>query len=391
MSARYDVAIVGAGCVGAALACRLAAAGMHVAVVEAREPRPFDPEAEFDLRVFALSRASQRLLDEVGVWNDIVAVRAGAYDAMRVWETGPDDEVVFEAARLAEPNLGHIVENRLIQDCLWRRMDALGVVRLAPATIEDIADTGREVELQLDDGRQFTTGVLVAADGANSETRCRAGIEVRRQTYEQTAVVAHLKPEKPHAETAWQRFLASGPVALLPLADGRVSLVWSTTPAHAAELQAMSADAFGAAVTEATQECLGKLELASERAGFALQRLHAERYFRGRIAVAGDAAHVVHPLAGQGVNLGFADATALADCLIGADEQGRDPGADATLARFARRRHGENQRMLAAMDAIKRLYGVSAGPLPPLRRIGMRLFNRSHILKTLAIRQALGV
>lgn len=390
MRTDYDVAIVGAGCVGAALACRLAATGMQVAMIEAREPRPFDPDRAFDLRVFALSRASQRFLDQVGVWTEIADVRVGAYDAMRVWEQDAGDEVVFEAARLAEPDLGHIVENRLIQDRLWQRMEALGVTRLAPATLADVSDTGDRVEIRLDDGRELTASLLVAADGANSETRRRAGIRVRRQAYDQTAVVAHLQPEQAHAQTAWQRFLTTGPVALLPLADGRVSLVWSTTPGHADALQAMSEAAFAAAVTEAVQGRLGALSLASDRAAFPLQRLHAEDYFAGRIAVAGDAAHVVHPLAGQGVNLGLADAAALAECLIAAAEQGRDLGAEATLARYARRRRGDNRRMLAAMDAIKRLYAVSGGPLPPLRRLGMRLFNRSDAIKSLAMRQALG-
>ena len=249
---------------------------------------------------------------------------------MVIWEERQDppgpDALVFDAAELGEPDLGHIGENRSIQAALTARAEAMGVILLRAdfATLEATRDA---VRIGLGDGREFRAGLVVGADGAESAVRRQAGIETRGWDYGQRAVVAHLDAEKPHAATAWQRFLDTGPLALLPLADGRVSLVWSTLPEQAEELVHCPDAEFAERVTVASAGVLGRLAAATPRAAFPLRLQHARRYAAERIALVGDAAHTVHPLAGQGINLAFLDAAALVDVLGEAVAAGDDPGS----------------------------------------------------------------
>ena len=389
-----DLAVVGGGLVGAAFAAGAASAGFRVALLEAQTPRAADAFADIDLRVSALSRATERLLRDLGAWDAVAPDRCSSYQRMVVLDAvdeGTASEVVFDAADLGEPDLGHIVENRALQHALWQAAAAAGVELRAPATVSGLAIVGRQARLALTDGSALSACLVVAADGAGSPLRRLAGLGVDAQDYDQHAVVAHLRSVVPHQRTAWQRFQHGGPLALLPLADGRVSIVWSTAPEHAAELLALDDAAFGAAVTDASGARLGALSAASPRARFPLRRQHATRYAGDRVVLIGDAAHVVHPLAGQGVNLGFQDAIALLRALTRARVAGDDLGEPATLRRYERARRGANAAMLELMDAFKRLFGDTRQPVAALRDAGMRAFDRSGPLKRAVMRRALGL
>lgn len=409
---RYDVAVVGAGLVGAAAAAAFARDGWRVALLEAQAPvaprvaAAAAGEIDLDLRVSAISRASERLLRALGAWDAVPPERRCAYQGMVVWDEGGRGEVRFEAADLGEPDLGHIVENRALQHALWDAALAAGATPFAPAAVAALtlpeaapfgtpgggAGTGADrATLTLADGRTLAARLVVAADGADSRLRALAGFAVEGEAYDQHAVVAHLRPAEPHQAIAWQRFQPEGPLALLPLEDGRVSIVWTTSPDHAAELLALDPAAFGAAVAEAADHRLGAMTLASGRARFPLRHLHATRYCAPRLALIGDAAHVVHPLAGQGVNLGFLDAAALAEVLAAARAKGDDPGEHAVLRAYERWRHAENEATLRTMDAFKRLFGNPSRLAAFARNAGLALFDRTGPLKRAVMRRAMGL
>lgn len=390
----FDVVIVGGGMVGAGCAALLATE-LPLLRIALLEPRPVaTPAGELDLRVSALSRASQRLLVRVGAWDTVLARGACAYERMVVWDerAAPDalGSIHFDAASLGEPDLGHIAENLTVQAALQQRAVACGVtlLRTRLTALDLRAETAR---LTTEDGREHAAGLVVAADGSDSPARVLAGITTRVRPYDQHAVVAHLRVERPHAHTAWQRFLATGPLALLPLADGRVSLVWSTTPAQAAELVAANDAAFGAAVTQASAGVLGELQAASGRASFPLRLLHAYDYTRPRFVLVGDAAHAVHPLAGQGVNLGLLDAGTLVQVFVDAVRAGFDPGEVRVLRRYERWRKAGNLQALAAMDGLERVFALSLPGFGMLRRVGVSLVDRSGPLKGVLMRRAMGL
>lgn len=391
MAERCDIAVVGAGLVGAAAAAALARAGWRVALLEAQAPAPVAPGADVDLRVSAISRASERLLRGLGAWESVAPERRCPYRGMVVWDAAGTGEVRFDAADLGEPDLGHIVENRALQHALWQAALAAGVVPYAPATVAALAVAADAATLTLADGRALVARLVVAADGADSKLRALAGFAVEGEAYDQHAVVAHLRPAEPHRAIAWQRFQPGGPLALLPLADGRCSIVWSTTPAHAEQLLALDPAAFGAAVSAGADQRLGAMALESKRARFPLRRQHARRYVDDRLALIGDAAHVVHPLAGQGVNLGFLDAAALAEVLTAARAKGDDPGERAVLRAYERWRHAENEATLQAMDGFERLFGNPSRLMALARNAGMALFDRSGPVKRAVMRRAMGL
>lgn len=389
-NADVEVAIVGAGPVGSVLALALARAGVSVAVVEANAP-PRWTDAETDLRVYALSRASQNILARLDAWERIAAARACTYDAMEVWQASGRGCVRFAAADVDEPDLGHIVEGNLLAATLAERVRvAPGIAWHCPEKLERLSVGEDAAELVLASGRRLTALVVVGADGAHSRVRTLAGIQTEEEPYGQTAVVAHLKTEKPHGAAARQIFRPNGPLALLPLADGRVSIVWSTSPQEAEHVFALDETAFGKAVAEASEHVLGGLTLASERASFPLLKLHAESYVAPRVVLAGDAAHVVHPLAGQGMNLGLLDAAALAEVIAEARRGGRDVDDYLVLRRYERWRHGENLAMQTALTGFKQLFGFDMAPARALRGAGMKLFDLAAPAKRYAIRVALG-
>jgi len=393
----FDVVVVGGAMAGAGTAALLAATpatqGLRIALVEPRPATPPAADAPLDLRVSALSRASQQLLERTGAWA-AVAARAAPYQRMEVWEERQDpagpDALVFDAAELGEPDLGHIGENLTIQAALTERAEALGVVLLRAdlATLEATRDA---VRLGLGDGREFRAGLVVGADGAESAVRRQAGIDTRGRDYGQRALVAHLASERPHGDTARQRFLDTGPLALLPLADGRCSLVWSTLPELAQELTQCPEDEFSVRVTAASGGVLGRLVPTTARASFPLRLMHARRYAAERVALVGDAAHTVHPLAGQGINLALLDAAALVDVLGEALAAGDDPGELAVLRRYERWRKAEALPAIALLDGIQRLY-LGGNPLQSrLRRGALGLAQSSGTFKRALMRRALGV
>lgn len=388
----YDIAIVGGGCVGGTLACALAQEGLRVAVIEAREPQRVWTAGSVDVRVFAITRASERIFRAAGCWADIERGGVSPFREMRVWDAGGGGAIHFDCADLGEPTLGYIIEQRVIQAALNARMETLPTLeRLCPAELGAFEADGDALRVTLAGGRVLRARLLVGADGAASRVRGMAGIAIETRDYEQAAVVAVVTTELPHRETAWQRFLPTGPLAFLPLRDGRSSIVWSTTPQQAAELCALATDAFLERLTAAFDGRLGRVTAVEERASFPLRRLHAKHYIAERLALVGDAAHVIHPLAGQGVNLGLLDAAALAEVVLDARAAGRDFGLAANLRRYERWRHGDNHAMQRAMDGFKDLFGAPALPARLLRNAGLGLVDRLGPVKLLLARHAMGL
>ncbi|WP_346765528.1 UbiH/UbiF/VisC/COQ6 family ubiquinone biosynthesis hydroxylase [Thioalkalivibrio sp. XN8] len=393
-----DIVVVGAGMVGAATAALLARAApeCNVVVLDAEPPPRWHAQDEPGLRVSALSEASRRVLESCGAWDEIAAARISPYRSMRVWDgevpAGGPGAIRFDAADVAQPVLGHIVENELVRLALRNALQRLPNVRLLDgARLASLALDGEQAELGLEDGRRLRSRLVVGADGAGSASRALAGLEVHGHDYEQRAVVCNLRCQLPHGETAWQRFLPEGPIAFLPLADGRVSIVWSTSPERAAQLLELDDERFRAAVAEAGDGCLGEVLEAGPRAAFPLRMRHAPVYTRARYALVGDAAHTVHPLAGQGVNLGLLDAAALAQVVGAGLAAGRDPGDPALLRRYERWRKPENLLSMRAFDGINRLFSNDNPALGALRRAGLTMVDRLAPLKGVFIRRAMGL
>jgi 2-octaprenylphenol hydroxylase len=393
----FDVVIVGAGVIGAAmasllLACKLCAPG-RVAIIADRLATAGSADADWDLRVFALSRASERLLKTCGVWDALPWSRVFAYERMCVWDAGGEPRgkgsLSFDSAEIAEPNLGYIVDGRALQwQCLQAARTAGAV--LLEAGLERLAATDADVSIRLSDGRTLCSQLVIAADGQESKTRELLGIETAGHSYRQDALVAHVRTAKSHGNTAWQRFLATGPLAFLPLPDGRSSIVWSADLAEAARLRALNPEAFGAALTAASGEALGDCELSTPLASFPLKLQYALEYARPRFVLLGDAAHVVHPLAGQGLNLGLLDCAALADVLGQAGRAGYF-GEYKLLRRYERRRRSENLLAAGALDGLERLFSnpdpLSAG----LRAAGLSAVDKLPFVKRRLAQRALGL
>ncbi|MDE2091786.1 MAG: UbiH/UbiF/VisC/COQ6 family ubiquinone biosynthesis hydroxylase [Gammaproteobacteria bacterium] len=389
---QFDVVIVGAGAIGTAFACALRNSGLQIALVDAREPKAFTAAAEVDLRVFALSPASRCILESLGAWQIIQAQRLAAYTEMHVWDSSGSGCIHFDCADVGEPALGYIVENRLIQHALLVQLhSAHNITAIHPATPESVVIDAQQVTLSLHDGRRLQARLLVAADGADSATRKLVGIDSLSVSYGQTAIVAHVVTQKPHDHTAWQRFLPTGPIALLPLQDGRSSVVWSLDDARAEEVQRLDDAGFCAAVTTASDAILGQVTASTPRAGFPLQRMHASEYVQARCALIGDAAHALHPLAGQGVNMGFKDMAALSAIILDAQQRHRDVGDLGVLRCYQRARKGENLAMITALDGIKRLFSNDIAPLTWMRNAGLCAVDRFTPLKSAFMRRAMGL
>lgn len=376
-----DVAVVGGGMAGAAMALALARAGFRTGLLEARVPVSWSPDAEVDLRVVGLAPSSVALLDELGVWPSIRAARVGPYEHMHVWDAESGAAIDFDAASEGRDRLGYVVENNLVQWMLWQQLQPAGIRLMCPAAVTGFEAREDRIQLQLADGGRLSAGLLVAADGAASPLRQLAGITTHGRDYAQSAVVAHLCTERPHQHTAWQRFLRSGPLALLPLADGRSSLVWSLPEADAQRVLALDEQAFAEEVGVASDFRLGRITASSARAAFPLRLRLAERYQAERVVLLGDAAHAVHPLAGQGVNLGLRDVVELRDTLVAARMAGRDIGACHVLRRYARRRRSADTLDAWGFDALARVYALQSPPLVAARGLGVRLLDRISPLK----------
>lgn len=350
-----DAIVVGGGVVGAACALALADAGLEVTLVEGREPAAWQPQQP-DLRVYAFAPDNAQLLASLGIWPSVVAARAHAYRRMRVWDAGGGDDLCFDADRLGREQLGWIVENDLLVDRLWAALPIAGVQVCSPARVEALEQDATGVRLRLDDGRRLEAAIAIAADGAESTLRQLAGLGVHRQDYGQRGVVAYVDTEHGNEATAWQRFLVTGPLAVLPTGARRSSIVWTLPDAEAERVLALDEAAFNRTLTTAFAGRLGNMTLASRRVAFPLRRQLATGYVAGRVLALGDAAHVVHPLAGQGVNLGLRDVAALRALVLQAQQRRQDWMTPHRLQRWARERRSENTVAAYSFDAINKVF-----------------------------------
>jgi 2-octaprenylphenol hydroxylase len=399
MKRNFDIVIAGCGIAGLTAAALLASGKcrdrLNIRVIDAATRPAFDPAADVALRVSAIAAGSVRLYASLGAWDAVAARRVGPFREMRVWDASRsvhDPETLrFDAAEFALPELGFIVENILLRDVLLQVVEGAGVAVTFGVQVEAArpsADSGMTVDC----GREtLRADLLIGADGASSAVRRNARIAVTSWNYPQSAFVTHLRPERDHHECAWQRFLPAGPLALLPLHDGRVSIVWSTTPEQAQEACAADAALLGAMLTDASDRVLGELSVAGDRAMFPLKAQYATRYVVPGTALIGDAAHSIHPLAGQGANLGIADAAVLAKIVLEALAAGEYPGDLPVLRRYERARKGANSTMLYFVDTLNRLFASPSSPVSALRGLGMRLFNVSGPLRRQAAAIALGL
>ena len=399
MNIDYDVAVVGAGPIGLATAVLLARqsgfASARVAVFDRRIPESIDRVRELpvDLRVFALSRASEKILRAADAWADIAATRAEPYERMQVWHADVPphggDALEFDAAEIGERDLGVIAENNVLQAALAGAARRAGVALVAGDVTA--LEQERDAAVLIAGERRVRTRLVVGADGAQSRVRELAGLSATRTDYGQTAIVAMVSTARSHEHTAWQRFLGDGTLAFLPLKDAHSSIVWSVPTSRAEMLLAATPAAFERELERDFDGALGKVQLVSERLKFPLWRLSATAYVTARVALVGDAAHVVHPLAGQGANLGLLDAAALADVLAEGLKAREDPGAVRILRRYERWRRSENDLMSGAIDVFDRLLARGTGRVAELAQRGMPWVGRSTMAKRVFIERAMGL
>jgi 2-octaprenylphenol hydroxylase len=387
---RYDVIIAGGGMVGLSLACALGKAGKKVAILEVGEiPPAFSASDEYAQRVVALNRASQVFLTHLGAWEKLHSWRVSRYEKMEVRDASGNGKVRFSAADLNEPDLGHIVENRLIQRALYECLNELDSVDwLNPVSMKNFVADEQDLIVTLGDGKVLTAQLLVGADGRFSKVREAAGILLKENDYQQLGIVAIVESELHHDFTARQRFLADGVLAFLPMQDGRCSIVWSAHRERAEELMGMDDESFATNLVEASEQRLGKVIRLGPRAAFPLIGTHTECYVKPRLALVGDAAHTIHPLAGQGVNLGFMDAAELAEVLTHAS---RDLGSLSVLRRYERARAGENLAMQKLMEGFQLLFINDNPPLVRLRNLGLGITQQLAPVKNEMMRYALGM
>ena len=395
----FDVAVVGGGLVGAALARALA--GTSLALVAAPPP---PQQGDFDSRVYALSPGNAAFLARLGAWSALPEERLTPVRAMRVYGDDGESLIEFDAYRSGASELAGIVEDRLLQAALWGGLESQpGLVRFAGA-LSRLETGGEQASLGLYDGARVAARLVAGADGARSLVRTQGGIASRERPYGQSAVVANFACSRPHRNVAWQWFqgsdggrsrsgAASGAggavLALLPLPGDRASMVWSVPEAEARRLLEIDAAALCREVAIASREALGELSLITPPREFPRQRLAATRLVGPRIALVGDAAHVIHPLAGQGANLGLQDARVLAE-VLGEREPGRDPGETRLLRRYERARAEDILAMRATVHGLYRLFGAPGAGIARLRNTGMKLVDRLPVLKNVLIRHAMG-
>lgn len=387
---KADVLVVGAGLVGTSLAASLRDSGLTVVLVDAAAAEAESAPGDWDARIYAISPGSARFLEGCGAWARLPAERIARVEAMEVHGDAPDSEIRFSAYEAGLRELCFIVESRELQRGLAAALEAQGDVEvlrsLRPA---DIAIGEDAAEVTFDDGRRIEARLVVGADGVQSWVRESAGIEARVRSYGQHGVVANFETERGHGDVARQWFRTDGVLALLPLPGNRVSMVWSTWDAAAERLIALPPAELVHEVAGAANGELGELRLLTPARGFPLRWMRAAELVRPRLALIGDAAHNVHPLAGQGVNLGFQDAQALAEVLCGRGPQD-DCGDYRLLRRYARARSEPIMLMQAATDGLQRLFNNESTGLKWLRNTGLRLTNGVVPLKSLFVAQALG-
>jgi len=389
------VIVVGAGMVGLACALALVQKGFQVVLLEAQSELPVGMPSEtdpFDTRVVAISRATENFLAQLGVWALIKQSRYCAYQHMRIWDQVADGLIQFSAMDFFEPDLGHIIEQRVIKSALWQALMQHPACSIKTGTkITALQTDAQQSQLILQDGSVLSASLVIAADGAPSQIRNLCQIATTSWEYQQSAIVATVRGTRTHQATAYQRFSPDGPLALLPLADcHQSSIVWTTTPMEAKSLCALSASDFALALTREMDGVMGEMHLMSERIIFPLRTHHAKQYAVARCVLVGDAAHTLHPLAGQGVNLGFLDIIALVAVLEKTKARGRDFGALMVLKRYERARKLHNQMMIVAMELFKRGFGSRITIIQRLRNIGLNWVDNQKPLKQWFAKVALG-
>ena len=391
MKEKFDVVIVGGGMVGAAVACSLGGSLLKVAVIESSPPPPFAPDQPHDLRVSALSIASKNILETVGAWNGVVNRRFCPFRRMRVWETAGDTE--FCSDDINYPELGYIVENRITQLALLERLQNFDNVELiCPASIDKINYSVAKInEVELDNGRILSARVLVAADGGQSKIRQAVGLGVTSWDYKQHALVLYIETAYGQQDITWQRFTPSGPQAFLPLTGHYGSIVWYNSPDEVNRLKALSHEQLKDELVAAFPACLGKVNSVLGVASFPLKRQHAQDYVKPGIVLVGDAAHMINPLAGQGVNIGLLDAAALGEVLIDAYKKGLELGDLSVLKHYEKLRRKENLKMMTVMDAFYQVFSNDFLPVKFLRNLGLGLAERISPAKIKVMRSAMGL
>ncbi|EAR59540.1 UbiH/UbiF/VisC/COQ6 family ubiquinone biosynthesis hydroxylase [Neptuniibacter caesariensis] len=393
MNTRYDVVIVGGGMVGATIACALGNSNLSVAVLEHAYPKAFESDQPNDLRVSAISVASENILKMVGAWEGILSRRSCPYRRMKVWEA---DEVKaateFVSDHIGHEYLGHIVENRVIQLALLERLKAFDNIDLiCPAKVEEIDYSPGSSLIRLDDEREIIGRLLIAADGGDSKVRQAAGIGVTKWDYEQFALVASVTTNYPQQDITWQQFTPTGPLAFLPLSGENASLVWYNTPDNVKRLMQLDDDQFMQELTATFPDTLGSLDKLLMRGYFPLRRQHAQEYVLEGLALAGDSAHMINPLAGQGVNIGLLDAASLAEVILKAARTGEDITELELLKEYEQQRRQHNLLMMQTMDAFYRIFSNQIGPLKLIRNIGLGLAERVTPAKNKVTRFAMGL
>lgn len=388
----YDVVIVGGGIVGLTLACALGGSRLQVAVIDAHAPGDIKPDDEYELRVSAISRASQQVFVNLDAWFAMQARRVSPFHHMHVWDATGSGMIHFDAAELGVDVLGHIIENKVVQAALLEQLQQHDNLHwLCPLEVSAIEYHAQQSRIRIKDGGELQARLLVGADGASSRVREAAGIELEKAPYHQKGVVCVVKSAKHHQYTAWQRFLPAGPLAFLPLPDGRCSIVWSVTDSEADRLLALPEADFRRELGQAFEYTLGEVQSIGPRAAFPLIRRHAGAYVKDGVALVGDAAHTIHPLAGQGANLGVLDAASLAQVLIEADTRKQDFAAYTILRKFERWRRGDNLLMMYSMSGFKNLFSNEQPLLSMARNLGLNVVNQLGPVKHKFMRHAMGL
>ena len=399
----FDVLVAGGGMIGSALALGLSRQGWQVALVEGSDhetlvqaPQPATNVADFEPRVSAISVASQQLLEQLGVWSEVTAGRHCPYQTMTVWDGDGTGRIQFEAAELQARALGTIVENRSIVRALFQALEQSQVELIEGVRITGCKRASEGYTLELEDDRSLSAKLLVGCDGANSRLRQWVGLPTREWDYDQQAIVCTVRTTQSHRFTAWQRFSTSGPLAFLPLLpesgdEHFCSIVWSQDTGEARRLMALDDTEFASELERAIERELGSVETVSSRFAFPLRQRHAKDYVAPGFALVGDAAHTIHPLAGQGANLGYGDVRAMLDELSRAKKAGLNPANELVLARYQRRRKGENLAMMAAMEGFKQLFGRDELPVRWLRNTGLRWLNQLGPVKNRIAAEAMGL
>ncbi|WP_318371767.1 FAD-dependent 2-octaprenylphenol hydroxylase [Enterobacter sp.] len=388
-----DVAIVGGGMVGLAVACGLQGSGLRVAVLEQNAPVALADNAPPELRVSAINAASEKLLTRLGVWSEIVAHRASCYHGMEVWDKDSFGRITFNDESMGYSHLGHIIENAVVHQALWQKaQQSTDVTLITPAELQQVAWGENEAFLTLKDASMITARLVVGADGANSWLRDKADIPLTFWDYHHHALVATIRTSEPHNAVARQVFHGDGILAFLPLSDPHLcSIVWSLSPHQAKAMQEADDATFNQALCVAFDNALGLCQVESERQVFPLTGRYARQFAAHRLALVGDAAHTIHPLAGQGVNLGFMDAAELINELRRLHREGKDIGQHLYLRRYERSRKHSAALMLAGMQGFRELFAGQNPAKKLLRDVGLKLADTLPGVKTGLIRQAMGL